>query len=245
LLKEFKADLHIHTCLSPCSDWEMSPQKIVRRSLAVSLDLIAICDHNTAENAGAVMREGKKQGLGVLPGIEICSKEEVHILALFDELEPTLAMQDIIYDHLPGKNQPEVFGHQVVANESDEVLGENNRLLIGATSLKLHEIVEKTHKLGGLSLTSHVDRTAYGIIGQLGFIPPDLKIDGVEVSYRVALAKARDRLPGIGNLPCVTASDAHFLEDIGKVRTVFLMADSSLEEIRRALSGQNGRRILV
>jgi predicted metal-dependent phosphoesterase TrpH len=245
LLKQIKADLHIHTCLSPCSDWEMSPRKIIRRSLDLGLDLIAVCDHNTAENAGAAMREGQKQGLWVLPGMEICSKEEVHILALFEELEKALAMQDFVYEHLPGENQPEVFGCQVVANEYDEVLGENLRMLIGATQLGLPEIVEKTHSLDGISLFSHVDRTAYGIIGQLGFIPPDVKIDGIEVSYRVALKKVRESVPGIDDLPCVTSSDAHFLEDVGKVYTVFLMAEHNLAEIRLALLGKNGRRILV
>jgi predicted metal-dependent phosphoesterase TrpH len=222
----------------------MSPRKIIRRSLDLGLDLIAVCDHNTAENAGAAMREGQKQGLWVLPGMEICSKEEVHILALFEELEKALAMQDFVYEHLPGENRPEVFGCQVVANEYDEVLGENLRMLIGATQLGLSEIVETTHSLDGISLFSHVDRTAYGIIGQLGFIPPDVKIDGIEVSYRVALKKARESVPGIDDLPCVTSSDAHFLEDVGKVYTVFLMAEHSLAEIRLALLGKNGRRIL-
>lgn len=223
----------------------MSPRKIIRRSLDLGLDLIAVCDHNTAENAGAAMREGQKQGLGVLPGMEICSKEEVHILALFEELEKALLMQDFVYDYLPGENQPDIFGCQVVANEYDEVLGENLRMLIGATQLGLAEIVEKTHSLEGISIFSHVDRTAYGIIGQLGFIPPDVKIDGIEVSYRIALEKARESVPGIDDLPCVTSSDAHFLEDVGKVSTVFLMAEPRLAEIRLALLGIDGRRILV
>ena len=117
MLKKYKADMHIHTCLSPCSDWDMSPRKIVRQSLNIGLDIIAICDHNTAENCGAGMREGESRGLPVLPGIEICSKEEVHILALFDKLEQVLAMQDYVYANLSGENQPEVFGYQVVANE--------------------------------------------------------------------------------------------------------------------------------
>jgi len=223
----------------------MSPQKIVQRSLDVGLDVIAVCDHNTAENAGAVMKEGENRGLGVLPGIEICSKEEVHILALFDELDPSLAMQEYVYANLSGENQPEVFGHQVVANDQDEVIGENPRLLIGATQLGLYEIVDKTHRLGGISLSSHVDRTAYGIIGQLGFIPPDLEIDGVEVSHRVELATARDDVPGIGQFPCVTASDAHFLDDIGKVRTVFILAEPTIDEFRRALQDKDGRRIKI
>ena len=180
-----------------------------------------------------------------MPGLEICSKEEVHILALFDQLEKALAMQGYVYQHLPGENKPEVFGYQIVADEYDEVLGENSRLLIGATQSGLQEIVDQTHLLGGISLTSHVDRTAYSIIGQLGFIPSDLNIDGVEVSKRIELKKARETVPGIGAFPCVTSSDAHFLEDIGKVWTVFLMAEPTFGEIRRALSCEDGRGIVV
>jgi len=237
--------MHIHSCLSPCADWDMSPKRIVQKSFKVGLDLIAVCDHNTAENAGATMREGKNRGVHVLPGLEICSKEEVHILALFSELDQALEMQAHVYSYLPGENSPEVFGYQVVANECDEVLGENPRLLIGATRLGLHDIVEKTHQLEGLSLSCHVDRPAYGIINQLGFIPADLALDGVEVSWRVTPADAHKTVPGIDNFACVTASDAHFLDDIGKVRTVFRMAEPTLEEIRMALLEKDGRRILV
>lgn len=241
MLKKFKADLHIHSCLSPCSDWAMSPKKIVQQSLEVGLDLIALCDHNSAENAAATMREGKRQGLQVLPGMEICSKEEVHILALFDELEPTLEMQTYVYANLPGENKTEVFGFQVIANEQDEVIGENPRLLIGATRLGLHGIVDKTHVLGGINISCHVDRPAYGIINQLGFIPEDLNLDGLEVSYRIKLAEAAQTIPGVENFSFVTASDAHFLNDIGKTCTVFELAEPSLAEIRLALAQKDGR----
>ena len=245
MLKRFKADLHIHSCLSPCSDWAMSPKKIVQQSLEVGLDLIAICDHNSAENAGATMREGNRQGMQVLPGMEICSKEEVHILALFDELAPALEMQAYVYANLPGENKTEVFGFQVIANEQDEVMGENPRLLIGATRLGLHDIVKKTHALSGINISCHVDRPAYGIINQLGLIPEDLNLDGLEVSYRIKLAEAAQAIPVIENFSCVTASDAHYLNDIGKAWTVFQMAEPSLSEIRLALTGKAGRRILV
>ena len=244
-LNKYKADMHIHSCLSPCGDWEMSPRRIIRKSLEVGLDLIGICDHNTVENAGVVMREGEKQGVRVLPGMEICSREEVHILSLFQELEPAREMQAYIYENLPGENKPEVFGCQVVANENDEVLAENPRLLIGATLLGLHDIVKKTHDLEGLSICCHVDRPAYGIINQLGFIPPDLELDGVEVSRHVDLAEAHTAVAGIEKFSCITTSDAHFLEDIGKVSTVFLMAEPTIEEIRKSLLRQEGRRILV
>jgi len=245
VLKKFRADLHMHSCLSPCSDWAMSPKKIIQKSREVGLDIIALCDHNSAENAGAAMREGNKQGLPVLPGLEICSREEVHILALFEALDPALEMQAYVYANLPGENNSEVFGFQVVANEADEVIGENPRLLIGATRLGLHDIVEKTHVLGGLSIASHVDRPAYGIINQLGFIPEDLNLDGLEVSSRIKLAEAAQTIPGIGNYSCVTASDAHYPDDIGKACTVFQLAGPTLAEIRLALAKKDGRRILI
>jgi PHP family Zn ribbon phosphoesterase len=223
----------------------MSPRKIVQQSMDTGLDLIAICDHNSAENAGAAMREGTRQGLQVLPGMEICSREEVHILALFDRLDLALEMQAYVYANLPGENNTKVFGFQVVANEKDEVIGENPRLLIGATRLGLHDIVKKTHMLGGINISCHVDRPAYGIINQLGFIPEDLNLDGLEVSYHIQLAEAAQTIPGIGNFSCVTASDAHYLNDIGKACTVFQIAEPTLDEIRLALARKNGRRILV
>ena len=239
------ADIHIHTCLSPCSEWEMSPKNIIATSLNAGLDLIAICDHNSAENAAAAMREGAKHGLQVLPGIEICSREEVHILTIFEKIEDTLAMQEYVYANLPGENQPEVFGYQVVTNEKDEVLAENPRLLIGATQVNLHDIVEKARDIGGLCIASHVDRLAFGLIGQLGFIPKDLMLDGVEVSHRVPLAKAQENVTGIDEFSCITASDAHFLNDIGKASTVFIMAEPTVAEIRMALSTTDGRKIKV
>jgi hypothetical protein len=223
----------------------MSPKKIIAKSLERQLDLIAICDHNTAENAAAALREGTRQGLAVLPGMEICSREEVHLVTLFKKIEDALKMQEFIYAHLPGKNQPEVFGHQVVADEHDQVLGENPRLLIGATQLSLLEIVEKAHHLGGICISSHVDRPSYSLIGQLGFIPEDLHLDAVEVSYRVPLDKALTEVPGIKNYPCVTSSDAHFLSDIGQTWTEFILAAPTLQEIRMALAGTEGRRVLT
>ena len=242
-MRYYSADLHIHTCLSPCSDWEMSPKKIVAKSIDKQLDIIAICDHNSAENVQVAIRLGEKLGLCVLPGMEICSREEVHILGLFSTVEQARAMQEYVYAHLPGENQTELFGYQVIVNEKDEVHGEVSRLLIGATRLSLQDIVVKIHNLGGLSIASHVDRPSFGIIGQLGFIPADLLLDGVEVSYRVPLNEARQKVPGLMNFPCISSSDAHFPDDIGKAKTVFALATPTFEEIRLALKGKNGRRI--
>jgi PHP family Zn ribbon phosphoesterase len=176
--------------------------------------------------------------------MEICSREEVHLVTLFKTIEDALSMQAMIYKHLNGKNQPEVFGHQVIADENDQVLGENPRLLIGATGLSIKHIVEKAHHLGGICISSHVDRPSYSLIGQLGFVPDDLHLDAVEVSFRVPLKKARSEVPGIGEYPCVTSSDAHFLNDIGKVWTEFMLAEPSLEELVLAFTGTDGRHIV-
>ncbi|MDP3283280.1 MAG: PHP domain-containing protein [Desulfobacterales bacterium] len=124
-LKLFKADMHIHTCLSPCGDWGMSPKKIIEKSLEKNLDIIGICDHNTAENVEAVIKAGDGKSIHVIPGMEICSKEEVHILSFFETMKQALLMQDYVYDNLTGKNSPEMFGYQIVADENDEVSGEN------------------------------------------------------------------------------------------------------------------------
>lgn len=223
----------------------MSPHGIIQRCMDTELALIAVTDHNSGENAAAVMREGRRKGIFVLPGMEICSREEVHILAIFDELEQALTMQEFVYAGLAGDNQPEVFGYQIVANEDSEVLGENFRLLIGSTRHAIEEIVRQTHAMGGLSVSCHVDRPANGIINQLGFIPPDLELDGVEVSWRVPLAKARELIPVIGALPCITSSDAHFLQDIGRAATVFRMTAPTIAEIGLALRGEHGRGILA
>lgn len=244
-LIEYKTDLHIHTCLSPCADWEMSPRRIIRRSREVNLDVIAVCDHNSAENADAVACEGRRCGVRVLPGLEICSREEVHMLAIFDKLEQALAMQDIVYAHLSGQNRPDLFGHQIVATEADEVLAENPRLLIGATRLGLMEIVRATHALSGLSLAAHVDRPLNGIINQLGFIPDGLEIDAVEVSHRISLDAAKTSLSAIRNLPCVTSSDAHGLSDIGRASIALRMTAPTVAEVKLALRGLSGRRIVA
>jgi len=180
----------------------------------------------------------------VLPGLEICSREEVHVLAVFGTLEQAMTMQEIVYVHLPGENRPEIFGHQIVATEADEVLAENPRLLIGATRLGLMDIVRATHDLNGLSLAAHVDRPANSIISQLGFIPADLGIDGVEVSCRISPVDAKTTLHGIGPRPCLTSSDAHGLNDIGRAYSVLRMAAPTIEEVGWALKGVHGRKIL-
>lgn len=237
--------MHIHSCLSPCGDWGMSPRAIVDKSCEAGLDIIAICDHNSSENAEATMRAGRMAGVNVLPGMEICSKEEVHVVAIFGTLENALSMQAVVYGHLSRENDTNLWGDQIIVNEKDEVVGENVRLLIGATSLGLSDIVTHVHQQDGICIASHIDRPAFGIISNLGFIPKELGLDGLEVSWRMPIQTARETFSGIKDFPCITSSDAHYLEDIGKVWTGFIVETPTFEEIRLALTEKAGRRIEV
>ncbi len=243
-MKRFKADLHIHSCLSPCGDLDMSPRAIVSKSLEAGLDLIAVCDHNSAENVAAVIRAASEKSLWVLPGMEISSREEVHTLAIFDRVDQVLQMQELVYSGLKGTNRPELFGDQVVANEFDEVEGFNDRLLIGAVQVPLGELVKQVRRLGGLSIASHVDRPSFSILSQLGFVPKDLNLDALEVSVHTDKESARKEIPGLEEYPLLSFSDAHFLSDVGMASSSFLMEAPSVSEIRLALKEQEGRRVL-
>jgi predicted metal-dependent phosphoesterase TrpH len=244
MLKEFRCDLHIHTCLSPCADLDMYPSAIVAKSLEERLDVIAVCDHNSSENVLHVINAAQGKPLKVLPGMEISSREEVHLVALFDKLDALLKLQSWIYDHLPGKNEESVFGCQAIVNELDEVEGFNERLLIGATELSIDEIVANVHELGGLAIASHIDRQGFGIISHLGFIPPDLRLDALEISVRMGLKEARKEFAELYRMAFIEASDAHFIRDIGRGSTRFLLEDATVEELKMAFRKQRGRLVL-
>ena len=245
MLKRFEADLHIHTCLSPCGESRMSPRRIVRQAKLRGLDIIGICDHNSAENVACAKKVGEKEGLAVIGGIEVTSQEEVHILALFDEEKDLFELANLVYENLPGINDDRVFGEQIVVNEDDEMLGFNKRFLIGATVLPLQQIVDRIHSLSGLAIASHIDRESFSIIGQLGFIPDGLELDGLEVSPKLSLEKAQLKYGEAFDFPLVTFSDAHTLEDVGKSFTCLLIEEANIKEIRKALFGEDGRKVVI
>jgi PHP family Zn ribbon phosphoesterase len=242
---EFRADLHIHTCLSPCADLSMTPRGIVEKASSKGINIIAICDHNSAENVGPAARLAKGKGIMVIAGIEVSSAEEVHVLGLFGDPGQAMKMQEIVYENLqPGENDEEAFGMQVVVNEEDEVLGFNRRLLIGATRLSVNEVVKIIHELQGLSIASHIDRAGFGIIGQLGFIPDDIAFDALEISPMTGHEEALQRFGTYRSVPWVFSSDAHEVGEIGRSTTGFLMNHGTFEEMRLALAGEGGRTVI-
>jgi 3',5'-nucleoside bisphosphate phosphatase len=241
-LRRIKADLHVHTCLSPCSSLDMSPREVVNAALAKGLDLIGICDHNSAENVLAVKKAGERNGLMVVGGMEVASSEEAHLLVYFDDDDDLLEFQNYIYEHLAGRNDEHSFGLQVIADDEDGVSGFCDKLLIAATTLPAEAIVAKAHAAKGdtLVIAAHVDREAFSIIGQLGFIPPSLALDAIEVA-RMTAVEVKKQHPDCARFPVVMSSDAHDPQDIGKRFTWFTVEDGTVAEIKKALTGQENR----
>ena len=241
----FTADLHLHTVLSACAEMEMLPEFILERAQELGLNLIAVTDHNSAENVAAMLKAAQGTGIAVLPGMEVQTREEVHLLCLFDTLEQVLDWQQVVYAHLPPlKNKENVFGTQVVLDVDGEPVGTNDRLLATSVSLSVDQVVQRVRGLNGLCIPSHVDRPAYSLIANLGFIPPDLEIVGVEISHLVGPKEARARFPQLERYSLVASGDAHRLKEMAR-RTTLKMAEPTVAELALALAGEGDRGVWV
>jgi predicted metal-dependent phosphoesterase TrpH len=205
--------------------------------------MIAICDHNASENVKYVLQLAERKPLTVLPGMEVTSREEVHLLALFDRLDLLLQLQTVVYHHLPGQNDENLFGCQVIVNERDEVEGMNQRLLIGATQLSLQEIIDQIHALGGLAIACHIDRDSYSVISQLGFVDEGIPFDALEISHSTGIKRGRLRFPELSTRPFVESSDAHFIRDIGQGFTEIFLEAGTISELKMAFEKMRGRYI--
>ncbi len=247
-MREYRADLHLHTLLSACAEVEMIPPLIVEEALYKGLDLIAVTDHNTAGNAGAVIEAAQGTDLIVLPGMELQSQEEVDLVCLFDTLAQAEAWAaQVAAALLPLKNDPEHFGPQYRVNAAGELVAEDERFYQGAAQIPLDMAVRGVHALGGLAIPAHIDRSVKGLMHMLGLWPAGLEADAAEVSPNIRPSQARRVYPSLpATLPLITASDAHFLDGIGQVLTVFALdAPPSIAELRLALQGVGGRRMYV
>ncbi len=242
MLREYIADLHIHSCLSPCASLDLSPRAIVERARKQGLDIIAITDHNSAKNVEVIMRLGEQKGLKVIPGMEVQSREEIHLLTFFAEWPSAAAWADEVYRHLPDvENNPEHFGDQPVLDLEGNILEFERRLLLNSVSLSLNEISDRVADHGGIVVASHYDKDSFSLISQLGLIPEGVRLDALELSRRAGRRTAPVLTTSI---PQILSSDAHGLDDIGGACTVFLLAEPNLDEMRLAFRGEGGRRIV-
>jgi len=204
--------------------------------------MIAVCDHNSAGNAAAVMKAAAGTPLTVLPGIEICTSEEVHVVSIFPDVEAALEVQKVCYSSLSIRNDPEVFGMQVYLDHEGNVLKFEDRLLTAATGLSLEEAVSAVVQRGGLVILAHVDREAYGILGQLGFIPEGLPYDAIEVAQAGKLDFVKAFVPE--STVWLASSDAHYTNEIGGKYSLFEAEDVSFRSLAAAIRNKNVRGVL-
>ena len=220
-----KFDLHIHSCLSPCANLEMSPSEIVKRAVEAGMGGIALTDHQSARNTPAIAECAKRAGLKCLFGLEVCTAEEVHTLALFDTTDQALAMTDWVYAAMPKRvNDPDVFGDQPVVTWDDEIVEMEWRILAMGCRRTISEAAAKCKELGGLYVAAHIDRPNFSVYSQLGCIP-DGCFDAVELSRT---ANEDEWLPKAAGYAVTRSSDAHNLDDVARVWTEAETADFSV-----------------
>ncbi len=243
-MKNFRADLHIHSTLSPCGDLDMHPAGIVSEAVKKELDIIGMTDHNTTRHCALISKLASEKGIYVLKGAEVTTKEEVHCLAFFDKTDELSEFQDFLDRSLPDiRNNPEIFGYQVQCDEDENIVFEEPRLLLSAIVKSIEEVGAVVRSLGGLFIPAHADRQRYSILSQLGFIPVDLEADALEISATANPVEFVKAAPGSSRFPLIKSSDAHILENIGLAVTIFRMEGPSFCEIRMALKGEGGRRV--
>lgn len=241
----FTADLHVHTLLSPCAAVEMTPRHIVRRALEFGIDIVAVTDHNAGDNVSAALAAAAGTGITIVPGMEVETKEEVHVLTLFETLPQFAAWESYVSARRTGrKNDEKKFGAQFVVDAEDNLIEIKDDMLLGAINADITEVTEMAASLGGITIASHIDRPAYSILSQLGFIPPDTALAAVEISRLTPFEKA-PIFRGIRSLPVITSSDAHTMDEFAKgPRTQFLLESPTLAEIILAMANKDNRRIV-
>lgn len=245
-MQRFVADLHIHSVLSPCGDYDMTPAQILAQARQQQLNLIAITDHNSGANAPAFWEFFRGTGITVLPGMEVTTAEEIHILTLFDNSDGLAAWQAIVYAALPAlQNQEAIFGVQVEINAQEEIVQIHDRFFAGATALSVDAVFARVQALGGLCIPAHVDKPAFSVLSQLGGIPPDLDVIALEVFWKRSLADAKQRFPELARYSLVRSSDAHYLKDIGAGKTAYWLEAPTIPELRKALLHLDGRNFTV
>ena len=223
-------DFHIHSCLSPCADMDMTPHSIAGLRYINGLNAIAVADHNTARNIRAVTVACEEFGITVVPAIEAESAENVHLLCLFPTIEAAEKMGLLLEENLPPvKNRPDIFGEQIIMNEVDEKTGEIETLLINATNLTIEEIKKEVELLDGVCIAAHIDREKNGIVAILGCVPDELEFSTLEMSGEADFMIEDDGYKYISD------SDAHYLVNIAEKVNFLEVNEISVAEITKKL----------
>ncbi len=242
VMETVKADLHIHTVLSPCGDLDMIPRNIVNTAYKKGLGIIGITDHNSLRQVDLIEKLAVGKGMFVLGGVEITTREEVHCLAFFPDRETRNIFQEYIDEYQPViQNKDGKFGYQVVVDEYDQIVYNEEKLLITGLNRSINQIETEVHRLGGLFIPAHINRSVNSIFSQLGFVPPGLQCDAMGITCFATEIEVKSKFPVPKNITLIKNSDAHYPDDIGKGYSEFMLSKCSFDEVRLALHNLEGR----
>ena len=242
-MKDYFYDFHIHSCLSPCGDNDMTPNNLVGMAAVMGLEVIAITDHNSCKNAPAVLAVAEEAGILAVPGMELCTAEEAHVVCLFETLEGAMEFDRYIYDNMPHiQNKPEIFGEQRILNASDELVGTLDELLLVSSFVGVDDVKRLAEEYSGTAFPAHVDRDSYSVIAALGSIPPEGGYTAAEVTREADLAAMREMYPELRDMGIVRDSDSHYLDTLASSQALTIplperTAKAVVEAIRKGVSG--------
>ena len=233
MMERLFCDLHIHSCLSPCGDALMTPNNIAGMAFIKGLDVIAVCDHNSARNLPAVKAAADGMNVLLLPGMELTTREEAHMLCYFRTVQACMAFGEAIYAHLaPTPNNERFFGRQQVMNERDEEIDVEERLLIGALDLPFEACAARIREAGGLCVPAHINRGSSGVLGALGFLPQGVHYDALEVSPAAPLTA------DVTGYRLLRSSDAHSMEQMLEREFALEAKTRSVDAVFDAIAGR-------
>ncbi|MCI9258267.1 PHP domain-containing protein [Acutalibacter sp.] len=241
-MNEYYYDFHIHSCLSPCGDNDMTPNNLVGMAAVMGLEIIGITDHNTCKNAPAVLAVAQEAGILALPGMELCTAEEAHVVCLFETLEGAMEFDRYIYDTIPHiPNKPEIFGEQRILDQSDQLVGTLEDLLLVSSFVAVDDVKRLAEAYGGTAFPAHVDRDSYSVTAALGSIPPEGGYTVAEVTREADLEALRAQYPELRGMGIVRDSDSHYLDTLAESPALKLplperTAKAVLEALRRGIS---------
>jgi len=230
-------DLHIHSCLSPCGDDDMTPSNIVGMSALKKLDVIAVTDHNSCKNCPAVIKLAKEYGITVLPGMELTTMEEVHVLCFFADLAEALRFSDYVASMLMRiPNDEKIFGKQQICDEKDNIIGNEPYLLINATNISFEDMGKLMEEYHGVHIPAHIEKSSNSVLSNLGFISEDADFKAAELADISKYAELSKKHPYLQTCRIITDSDAHMLGKINEPVNFIIAKSRSREDILKALT---------
>lgn len=232
-------DLHIHSCLSPCGDDDMTPYNLVNMAKIFGYDIIALTDHNSCLNCASAIRVGEKAGITVVPGMELCTSEEIHAVCLFPDVNIAMAFSEYVKSTMPPvKNKEKIFGNQFVMDEADGIIGKEELLLTTASGISIDYLPEIIAEYGGVCYPAHIDRESYSIISALGDFSPDLQVNCFELTPKADAGYYYENYPAAKNKILIRSSDAHYLENMREPEFTIELCENSAQALINKLKGE-------